>query len=138
MSDGSRPHTPFEEDEDDEVFTYPADADYSTRMGDILGQSDEENGKDSDGSEEGFVYNGEDASFSGGYREQLSQVLGAEEAEELEEERHEEEHLLRALSSSPIPSVSPPVSVSPLASKFEYTLISDAYIRMASRQRRLE
>lgn len=92
--------------EDEESFQYPQEGDYSSRMDDILSDSEGEEGAGSDGSEEGFFYNGQDAS-TGGYREQLSLVLG-EEVDDLETEHALETHLLRDLSGSPIPSASPP------------------------------
>jgi len=69
--------TPSEEDEDNHIDD---GADYSTRMGEILG----DNGSDAEDSdeEESFLYQGEDAPALGGYREQLSDLLGEEAVDE--------------------------------------------------------
>lgn len=64
------------------------DRDYSTRLGDVLGNSDEEVQSESDS--EGFVYNGEDAEPSGPYREQLSEILeqNLDDLDEIEDYEH--------------------------------------------------
>lgn len=71
-----------EEDSDEEgSFRYPSPeldyAEYSTRLGEILGDEgvDEEDDADDDGGE-GFLYLGEDVPSAPGYREQLANVLG--------------------------------------------------------------
>ena len=91
------------EDEGD-AFEYPSES-YSSRLNDVLGESEEEHDRASEGSDDEFVYTGQDAS-QGGYHERLSEVLGPEAAdiEDVEEERQAERHLLRGISASPIPS----------------------------------
>jgi hypothetical protein len=84
------------------------DRDYSTRLGDILGESDGEREESGSDDEEGFVYDGadaemDDAETSGPYREQLSEILeqSLDELDELEDEEHVEKLLLRNASVSP-------------------------------------
>ena len=83
--------------------------DYTTRLGDILGDSDEEqqtSGSEDD--EEGFVYDGADAEAdeneaSGPYREQMSEILeqSLDELDELEDTEHVEKLFLKDASTSP-------------------------------------
>jgi hypothetical protein len=82
--------------------------DYSTRLGDILGESDEERQESGSDDEEGFVYDGadaemDDAEASGPYREQLSEILeqSLDELDELEDEEHVEKLLSRDTTTSP-------------------------------------
>ena len=98
-----------EVEDEDETFEYPSEG-YSSRLNDVLGDSEEEHDRASEGSDDQFVYTGQDAP-QGGYREQLSEVLGSEAAdlEDVEEEHQVERHLLRDISASPIPSATPPV-----------------------------
>jgi hypothetical protein len=95
-------------EDEDETFEYPQES-YSSRLNDVL-DSEEEHDSASEGSNDAFVYSGQDAP-QGGYREQLSEVLGSETAdlEDIEEERQVEQHLLRDMSASPLPSVTPRV-----------------------------
>lgn len=76
--------------------------DYSERLGDVLGDSDDEESDASD-SEGGFVYDGEDAEASGPYREQLSEILEQpiDELDELEDKHHVQTLLLRDAPSPP-------------------------------------
>lgn len=101
----SAPTSPVEGE--DETFEYPSDS-YSSQLNDVLGDSEEEHDRASDGSDDEFVYTGQDAA-QGGYREQLSEVLGVEAAdlENAEDERQVQRHLLRDISASPIPSARP-------------------------------
>ena len=101
----SAPTSPVEGE--DETFEYPSDS-YSSRMNDVLGDSEEEDDRASEGSDDEFVYTGQDAP-QGGYREQLSEVLGVEatDLEDAEAEREVQRHLLRDISASPIPSARP-------------------------------
>lgn len=103
----SAPASPVEGE--DETFEYPSES-YSSRLNDVLDDSEEEHVRASEGSDDEFVYTGQDAP-QGGYREQLSEVLGSEAAdlEDAEEERQVQRHLLRDISASPIPSATPPV-----------------------------
>jgi len=91
---------------EDEAFEYPSES-YSSRLNDVLGDSEEEHDRTNEGSDDEFVYNGQDAP-QGGYRERLSEVLGVEAAdlEDVEEER-QVERPLRDISASPIPSATP-------------------------------
>ncbi|KAG8792559.1 Vacuolar protein sorting-associated protein 8, partial [Serendipita sp. 398] len=85
----------------DEFDTEGDERDYTTRLGDILGHSDEEQGSESD---EDFVYDGKDAELelSGDYREQLSEVLEQrlDELDEIEDREHVG-HLLSAEEIKP-------------------------------------
>lgn len=74
---------------DDQVDGDADEREYSARLGDVLGDSDEENESDNE-SEEGFLYDGADAEPVGPYREQLSEILeqGFDELDELEDEQH--------------------------------------------------
>ena len=101
----SAPTLPAERE--DETFEYPSES-YSSRLNDVLGDSEGEHDRASEGSDDEFVYTGQDAP-QGGYRERLSEVLGVEAAdlEDVEEERQVGRHLLRDISASPIPSATP-------------------------------
>ncbi|KAG9057339.1 Vacuolar protein sorting-associated protein 8, partial [Serendipita sp. 407] len=85
----------------DEFDTEGDERDYTTRLGDILGHSDDEQGSESD---EDFVYDGKDAELelSGDYREQLSEVLEQrlDELDEIEDREHVG-HLLSAEEIKP-------------------------------------
>ena len=101
----SAPTSPVEDE--DETFEYPSDS-YSSQLNDVLGDNEEEHDGASEGSDDEFVYTGQDAP-QGGYREQLSEVLGVEatDLEDVEAEREVQRHLLRDISASPIPSARP-------------------------------
>jgi hypothetical protein len=101
----SAPTPPIEDE--DETFEYPSES-YSSRLNDVLSDSEEEHDRGGGGSDDEFVYTGQDAP-QGGYREQLSEVLGPEAAdlEDTGEERQVGQHLLRDISASPIPSATP-------------------------------
>jgi hypothetical protein len=86
--------------------------DYSSRLDDVLGNSDQEDGSGSDS--EGFVYDGEDAEPSGPYREQLSEILeqNFDELDEIEDHEHVG-NLLRRDAPSPLElAESEPVCIS--------------------------
>jgi hypothetical protein len=71
------------------------DREYSERLGDVLGNSDEDS--EASDSEGGFVYDGDDAEPTGPYREQLSEILeqNIDELDELEDQDHVQNLLLR-------------------------------------------
>jgi len=76
--------------------------DYTTRLGDILGNSDDDQQEEGSDDEEGFVYDGADAEedeneASGPYREQMSEILeqSLDELDELEDQEHVGELLLK-------------------------------------------
>lgn len=86
-----------EPDEDEEDFDYQGD--YSSRMEELL---DDENEFDvtGDDDDEGFVYTGIDVEEpSGGYRDQLRDVLGAEHEDDETEEHEVESSLLHDIDS---------------------------------------
>jgi hypothetical protein len=104
MSASSPLSDPFTVEQGDE-------RDYSTRLGDILGESDEDRRESGSDDEEGFVYDGADAEMdgaeaSGAYREQLSEILeqSLDELDELEDEEHVETLLTRAAEPSEVVS----------------------------------
>ena len=69
--------------------------DYSARLEELISDSEdkEKDDEDEEEDEEGFIYNGVDSDPTGGYREQLRQVLGPDhEEDELDEQ--EVEHSL--------------------------------------------
>jgi hypothetical protein len=101
----STPASPVEIE--DETFEYPSES-YSSQLNDVLSDSEGEHDRASEGSDDEFVYTGQDAP-QGGYREQLSEVLGSEAADldDVEERRQVARHLLRDISASPIPSATP-------------------------------
>ncbi|KAH9929603.1 Golgi CORVET complex core vacuolar protein 8-domain-containing protein [Epithele typhae] len=79
--------------------------DYSARFEELMSDGDNggEQGEDDadDDEEEGFVYDGVDADPTGGYREQLRQVLGADhEEDELEEEQEVERSLVHEVAEN--------------------------------------
>lgn len=69
--------------------------DYSARLEELMSDGEEHGGEDGDEDgeeeeEEGFIYSGVDSDPTGGYREQLRQVLGPDhEEDELEEDEVE-------------------------------------------------
>jgi hypothetical protein len=75
---------------------------YSARLDEVLGESDEGSNGDSDSV--GFVYDGADAEPSGAYHEQLSEILEQkfDELDEIEDGDHVERLLQDA--PSPVPS----------------------------------
>lgn len=79
----------------DQIDIDTDEREYSERLGDVLGESDE----DSSGSnsEANFVYDGEDAEPAGPYREQLSEILeqNIDELDEIEDKEHVQQLLLR-------------------------------------------
>jgi hypothetical protein len=82
--------------------------DYSTRLGDVLGESDEEWQESGSDDEEGFIYDGADAEMddteaSGPYRERLSEILeqSLDELDELEDAEHVGRLLLEDATISP-------------------------------------
>ncbi|KAH9948952.1 hypothetical protein B0H21DRAFT_196377 [Amylocystis lapponica] len=75
--------------------------DYSTRFEELMSDGEDREGSDGslhdkdDDDEEGFVYDGADAEPTGGYREQLRDVLGAEHEEDGLSEAEVERSLLQ-------------------------------------------
>ena len=101
---GSKKHEAFDfSDEENEEMPQDHPGDYSTRLEELMSDTEDGpngdnhdghgDGDDDDGDEGGFVYSGVDAAPSGGYREQLRDVLGPDhEDDELDEQ--EVEHSL--------------------------------------------
>lgn len=94
-----RDNLDFSDGEDGEVQD-GRPGDYSTRLEELM--SDTEDGPTSheggegerDDDEEAFVYSGVDSAPSGGYREQLRDVLGPDHEEDELDEREVEQSLL--------------------------------------------
>lgn len=76
--------------------------DYSAQFEELMSDGEDEGGhggdddddEDDNGGEEGFVYSGVDADPTGGYREQLRDVLGPDHEEDELVEEQEVEHSL--------------------------------------------
>lgn len=105
--------------------------DYSARLDDVLGNSDQEDGSESDS--EGFVYDGDDAEPSGPYREQLSEILeqNFDELDEIEDDEHVG-NLLHRDAPSPLELAEP----EPVRRFIQFTLLrllTDTYSDRACR-----
>lgn len=98
-------------DNEGESDDAPDDAvgDYSTRFDELMSDGEEDGGRghgegadeDEDEDEGGFVYSGVDADPTGGYREQLRDVLGPDhEEDELEEEQEVERSLVHEVEEN--------------------------------------
>ncbi|KAI0744036.1 hypothetical protein C8Q80DRAFT_1184629 [Daedaleopsis nitida] len=108
---GDEYHFSDNEDESDDA---PDDGlgDYSARFDELMSDGEEEEGRghgegadeddeDDEDDEGGFVYSGVDADPTGGYREQLRDVLGPDhEEDELEEEQEVERSLVHEVEEN--------------------------------------
>ncbi|TFK54448.1 hypothetical protein OE88DRAFT_1695853 [Heliocybe sulcata] len=90
----------FDDEQESEQHEEPGDYSYSSRMEELMGDSEEDAQADrsDDDEEAGFVYDGVDASDNVGYRDRLRDILGAEHAPEDDEieEKEVEKSLLHA------------------------------------------
>ena len=83
----------------------PGLGDYSARFEELISDGEDGEGhgtdEDEDADEEAFVYSGVDSDPSGGYREQLRDVLGPDhEEDELEEEKEVERSLVHEVAEN--------------------------------------
>ena len=89
-------------DNDDDEAPDPGLGDYSARFDELMSDGeDHPDEDDEDDEEEAFIYDGVDADPTGGYREQLRDVLGPDhEEDELEEEQEVERSLVHEVAEN--------------------------------------
>lgn len=96
----------FSDNDGDDEAPDPGLGDYSARFDELMSDSEDHEGGDAeddgdDDDEEAFVYSGVDADPTGGYREQLRDVLGPDhEEDELEEEQEVERSLVHEVAEN--------------------------------------